>query len=491
MTPQLEPSRLVDGIRSLIDRFKDQLAGPRQATRTQLVRYLALRLDIPEPAAARLFGDLESAGVIVRQTAGLNPVGGFNGDEQHWTIATDHADGRVRQFEPPIPEATDEPELMALELLRAAARRRATDIHIDPFGDEIEIRLRIDGKLEHYRRIEAGIGRHLMAQFKVLANLEPVEPFHAHEGRLRLPVDLHEHDVRITTVPVAGGEAVALRLLSRDQIIRPFTELGLSEAGVRSLREMMGCGEGLILVAGPSGAGKTTTLYSLLHDLDDGRRNIVTIEDPVEYLVPQFLQVEIDTRHGRTPASGLKTVLRMDADVILLAEIRDAETASAALTAASCGKQVLSTVHARDAAAAVTALRQLDIDERSLSSNVRGVIAQRLVRRVCSKCRASRPLTDDERGRFAACGLAAPDSVTTATGCDDCRGTGYAGRVGVFEIAPFDAETAEGIAAGKTERDLRDLLRRRGIGGLRADALAKVAEGSTTLEEIAGTCRDD
>jgi type II secretory ATPase GspE/PulE/Tfp pilus assembly ATPase PilB-like protein len=485
----LEPSRLVDGIRSLVDRFKDELSGSRQATRTQLVRYLARRLEITETAAARLFAELESAGVVFRRDERLDDLDGSADAVQHWTIIADHSDGRVGRLEPPIPELVEESELKALELVRGAVRRRATDVHLDPFGDEIEIRLRIDGKLEHFRRLSATVGRQLMSQFKVLANLDPVEPFHAHEGRLHLPVDFYEYDVRITTVPVAGGEAVALRLLSRDQIIRPLTELGLSDSGVARVREMVGGAEGLVLVSGPSGAGKTTTLYSLIHDLDDGRRNIVTIEDPVEYFVPQFLQIEVDPRHGRTPAGGLRTVLRMDADVILLAEIRDAETAAAALTAAGCGKIVLSTVHARDAAAAITAMRQLNVDERSLASNLRGVIAERLVRRVCTKCRGSRPPTDAERDLFSQGGVEVPETLALAGGCDECRGTGYLGRIGVFEIGPFDADLAEGVAAGKTERELRALLRGKGIGGLRADALAKAAEGLTTVEEIAGIGR--
>jgi len=480
----LAPSRLVEGIQALSDRFRDELSGPRQATRTQLVRFLARRLGISEEAAARLFADLEEAGVVLRRDQPHDGPGEPRFDAQRWSIDLARSDLATAAVQPiASDDGAEEHGLKAIELLRSAIRHGATDLHLDPFGDEIEVRLRIDGRLEHFRRLEATLGRHLMAQFKVLANLEPVEPFHAHEGRLHLPVDLYEYDVRITTVPVASGEAVALRLLGRDQIIRPVSSLGFSEAVIERVRDVLRSAEGMVLVSGPSGAGKTTTLYSLVHELDDGHRNIVTIEDPVEYLMPQFLQIEVDPRHGRTPADALRTVLRMDADVILLAEIRDAETGAAALSAASCGKQVLSTVHARDAAAAVTALRQLNVDDRSAASSVRGVISQRLVRRVCPTCRGSRAPSDDDR-RYFGDGAPPPESLATAVGCNECRGTGYRGRIGVFEIAPLDGPLAEAVAGGRRESELRALMRENGMRGLRADALEKVAAGLTTLEEV-------
>jgi type II secretory ATPase GspE/PulE/Tfp pilus assembly ATPase PilB-like protein len=226
----------------------------------------------------------------------------------------------------------------------------------------------------------------------------------------------------------------------------------------------------------------------LAHHLDDGHRNIVTIEDPVEYLVPQFLQIEVDPRHGRSPASGLKTVLRMDADVILLGEIRDPDTATAAMTAASCGKRVLTTLHARDAAAAITTLRQLNVDDRSTATFVRGVISQRLVRRVCPKCRGFREPSDSDRELFSSEGVRPPEHLAVPVGCSECRGVGYRGRIGMFEIATFDPDLATAVAAGKEERELRRLLRERGIEGLRADGLAKASEGLTTLEEVGTTC---
>jgi type II secretory ATPase GspE/PulE/Tfp pilus assembly ATPase PilB-like protein len=483
MATQLEPARLIDGIQSLLDRFKDELTGPRQATRTQLIRYLARRLGVGEQAAGRIFGELEHAGVIQRRD---QPFDGFGArvETQRWAVDLSQPDGMFLHLEPAAPDAGDEPELKALELLRSAIRHRATDVHLDPFGDEVEIRFRIDGRLEHFRRLDATLGRQVMAQFKVLAELDPVEPFHAHEGRLRLPLDLYEYDVRITTVPVTTGEAVALRLLGRDQIIRPLSGLGLSDAVVEQARAVVRSAEGVVLVAGPAGSGKTTTLYSLVHDLDDGRRNIVTIEDPVEYVVPQFLQIEVDPRHGRSPAASLKTVLRMDADVILLAEIRDAETAAAALMAAGCGKLVLTTVHARDAAAAITVLRQLAVDDWATATNVRGIISERLVRRVCTSCRGERPPTDAEAEFFTAAGAKVPQTLPIAAGCDQCRGTGYSGRVGVFEVARIDADLAEAVASGRRESELRTMLRERGVAGLRSDALEKAADGVTTLEEL-------
>lgn len=479
------PTRLVGAIRSLLNRFRDELSGPRQATRTQLVQFLARELKINEQAACRLFDDLQIAGVIARRDEQLDENGLSHDEGQQWAIDADNQSDAVTGLEPTIQIGlTEGSESNAVELLRRAIRSRATDVHFDPFGDEVEIRFRIDGRLEHYCRLSAAVGRQIMSQLKVLANLDPVDPFHAHEGRLALPIGLSEYDVRITTTPVALGEAVALRLLHRDQIIRPLATLGLSNAGLEQINEALRSGEGLVLVIGPSGAGKTTTLYSLVHHLDDGHRNIMTIEDPVEYLVPQFLQIPVDLRHGRSLASGLKTVLRMDADIVLLGEVRDAETTAATMRAASCGKHIFTTLHARDAAAAVTALRDLNVDNRSLAGSVRAIIAQRLVRRSCSECHGTRAPSEDETRLFDAEGIRLPECLPTVTGCDGCRGTGYCDRVGVFEISLISADVSAAIASGKGEHHLRQLMRTCGAVNLMADGLRKVAEGLTTLEEV-------
>lgn len=475
-------ARIVGAVKALFERFRDELTGPRQATRTDLVHFLARELVVSEEAAGRLFDDFRRSGVIVR---GDEPLGDGElpgGGAQQWAVRLEGADDSFLGLEVPVP--AEAKETQAVELLRRAISLRATDIHLDPFGDEIEVRLRIDGRLEHYCRLSDSIGKQVMSQLQVLAELDPSEPFRSQEGRLRLPIGLSNYDVRITATQVAGGKAVALRLLRREQIIRPLDTLGLAERPFAEMGRLIGPGEGVVLIAGPSGAGKSTTLYSLVHALDDGRRNIVTIEDPVEYFVPAFLQLEIDPKHHISPADRLKTVLRMDPDVILIGEIRDADTAAAAMRAASCGKYVFSTFHSRDAASVVTGLRDLDIDDRSLANNLRAVISQRLVRRLCPHCRGTKTADAADRALFESEGLTAPRELPLKVGCDQCRKMGFRDRIGVFEIAPITPDVVAAIEEGKSERELRQLLRNNGVVSLTYDALRKVVDGVTTLEEV-------
>lgn len=474
-------TRIVSAVKSLLERFRNELTGPRQATRTDLVHFLARELDVSAEAAGKLFDDFRRSGLIVRGDEPLDE-GDLPAGTQQWAVRIEDADTSLGGLEAPV---ADEPkETQAVELLRRAIGLRATDIHFDPYGDEIEVRLRIDGRLEHYCRLSESIGKQVMSQLQVLADLNPSEPFYSQEGRLRLPVALSNYDVRITSTPVAGGKAIALRLLRREQIIRPLDTLGLAERPFAEIGRLIGPGEGVVLIAGPTGTGKSTTLYSLVHALDDGRRNIVTIEDPVEYFVPAFLQLPVDPKHDILSSDRLKTVLRMDPDVILIGEIRDAETAAAAMRAASCGKYVFSTFHSRDAASVVTGLRDLDVDDRSLANNLRAVISQRLVRRLCPHCCGTKPVDSADRGFFESEGITAPQDIPLAVGCDQCRHTGYQDRIGVFEFAPITPDLVAAIEAGKSERELRQLLRNNGVPSLFCDALKKVIHGVTTLEEV-------
>jgi hypothetical protein len=247
---------------------------------------------------------------------------------------------------------------------------------------------------------------------------------------------------------------------------------------------MLRHGEGLILVTGPTNAGKTTTVYSMLHALDNGERNIVTIEDPVEYDMPSFVQMGVDPRHDITMTSGLRTLLRMDPDVVLVGEIRDAETAEIAMRAASSGKRVLSTLHTRDVASTVTALRDLHVDNRSLAGNLAGIVSQRLLRCVCRECCRREAPTEEECELFQRAGRAIPETVPHATGCDHCRGTGYFERVGIFEVAAGLPAVSNAISEGAGEEELRRRLRRDHVPTLVDDALDKVSAGITTADEV-------
>lgn len=475
-------TRIVETVRAMMEHFRDELVGPRQATRTQLVRYLARELEVSEEAAAKLFDDFRKAGVIVRGDEPLDDNDLPASGAQAWAVRLDDPERSIEDVEPTF--AADVPRTQSVDLLLRAIRLRATDVHLDPFGDEFEVRFRIDGRLEHYCRLSGAIGKQVLSQLQVMADLDPSEPFHPHEGRLQLPLGLSEYDIRITTTPVIAGKRAALRLLRRSDIVRPLSTLGFAETNFARVQKLSGPGEGLVLVAGPSGAGKSTTLYSLVRSLDDGHRNIVTIEDPVEYMVPEFAQLQIDPKHGLAVADEVKAVLRMDPDVIMIGEIRDAATAAAAMRAAVCGKYVFSSFHSRDASSVVTGLRGLELDDRTIADNLRAVVSQRLVRRLCAKCAQPRSITDAERELFQREEINAPEEVMNAVGCSECRGTGYHDRIGVFEVVIVEPELAGAIAAGKHERELRQLLRTAGTPSLLSDALTKTSQGFTTLEEV-------
>jgi type II secretory ATPase GspE/PulE/Tfp pilus assembly ATPase PilB-like protein len=316
-----------------------------------------------------------------------------------------------------------------------------------------------------------------------MSDINIAEPFLAKEGRLRLPKSLSDMEVRITTAPVAGGNAVALRLFDRHNIFLPLENLGMSDNGFQAVREMLRLGEGLVLVTGPTGSGKTTTVYSMLEKLGGTDKNIVAVEDPVEFAVPFVRQINVDTAHGITMTSGLRTILRMDPDVVFLGEIRDGEAARIAMRAASSGKYVLSTLHTRDVASTITALRDVDIADRSIAGNLTGIINQRLLRRLCPKCKKPQALTPVHQQRFKIANLPVPDELCVPKGCDACRHTGFQGRTGVFEGALIREAIADAINESDSERNLHELLRSTGVVSLTTDALTKVSAGVTSIDE--------
>lgn len=392
--------------------------------------------------------------------------------------------GDLADFRTDSDRATGGGRPSALVLLRRAIEARATDIHIDPLGNDMEIRLRIDGRLEHYCRLRRDIAHPLATQLKIMADIDIANPFHPQEGRISLPAPLDGFEVRITRVPVIGGESIALRLLNGQHLLRPLNSLGLSTESLDRLHEMLQLGEGVVLVTGPAGSGKTTTAYSMAHGIDDGHRNIVTIEDPPEYRVASFRQMCVDPRHDVTMTSGLRNLLRMDPDVVLVGEIRDAETAEIAMRAASSGKYVFTTLHTRDVASTVTALRDLHIDNRSLAGNLTGIISQRLVRRVCPDCRGQVSVDAATSQLFRGEGIEPPATLPSPQGCRTCRSLGYFERVGIFEVALPTAAIREAIERGAPEDELRQMIRSHGTRSLLADGLAKVRDGITTLDEV-------
>jgi len=372
----------------------------------------------------------------------------------------------------------------ALDLLARAISLRATDIHIDPLEhEEYGVRLRIDGSVISYCAMDQGVAERLIQQYLTLAGVDHAEPFRPREGRLQLPATMQGVEARLTATPVAGGEAMALRLFSKENVFLPLEGLGFSDTGLETVLRMLRGTEGLILVTGPTGSGKTTTVYSMLHTYGKKDCNIVSIEDPVEFDVPFVRQLNVDERHGVTMASGLRTLLRMDPDILFLGEIRDPESASIAMRAASSGRFVFSSLHTRDVASTITAFRDLGGTDHSLAANLVGVVNQRLVRKLCLQCRKAVEPSEPCKEAFASSGLSAPAQVYGPVGCEACRGTGFKGRIGVFECVSFDDDLAQAITRNATEVELRDQIRSRGIASLTTEALKKVGEGLTSFDE--------
>lgn len=376
-------------------------------------------------------------------------------------------------------------EIPAIDLITRASSLRATDVHIDPVStEEYEVRFRIDGQLSSYCVMSKNVAEHLIQQLHVLARLDQAQPFKSREGRLHFPEGTSNLEVRLTSAVVAGGEAVSLRIFSPDRIDLDIQGLGLSDYSLSVMNKLINEARGLVLITGPTGTGKTTTVYSMLSAFRKRNLNIVAIEDPVEFNVSFVRQMSVDEGHGLTMTAGLKTMLRMDPDIVVIGEVRDAEAAAIAMSAANAGRLVLSSMHTRDAAATITALRDLDVDDRSLIGNLSGIINQRLVRRLCRNCRASREPTPQEADQFTKHGVQVPERVFYKVGCDQCQNSGYFGRCGVFETVLFANGFLDTIAAHHSEVVVRNALRQAGVPSLTSDALTKVRDGITSLEEI-------
>lgn len=371
----------------------------------------------------------------------------------------------------------------ALDLIARAVSLRATDIHIDPVEDQYSVRMRIDGRIAPYCNMDQAVANHVIHQYLTLAKMDHAEPFRPREGRLQMPTNMQDIEVRITASPVAGGDAVALRLFSKQNVFLPLTGLGFSGQSLGNVQRMLHGNEGLVLVTGPTGSGKSTTVYSMLQTFASDHHNIVSIEDPVEFAVPFVRQLRVDERHGVTMTSGLRTLLRMDPDIIFIGEIRDSENAGIAFRAASSGHYVFSSLHTRDVASTITALRDLGVDDHSLAGNMVGILNQRLVRRLCAECRRAIVPGDEVGKSFENLGLPVPAQLYEASGCSKCRGTGYRGRCGVFETVVCADGLSEAITGGMAEAEIRQLIRSKGTASLAVDAFEKVREGITSYED--------
>lgn len=374
-------------------------------------------------------------------------------------------------------------------LLLEAVKDGASDIHIEVEEKRLVVRFRIDGVLRDVLEPRRALASQLSSRLKVMGKLDIAEKRLPQDGRVSLRVGAYELDVRISTLPSQFGERVVLRLLDRGQTQLGIGHLGLSEGDRAAFDRIIAAPEGLVLVTGPTGSGKTTSLYAALHALNDRQRNILTVEDPIEYAMDGIGQIQVAAKTGLTFARGLRAILRQDPDVIMVGEIRDGETAKIAVESAMTGHLVLSTLHTNTAIGAVARLIDMGVERFLLAPMVRGLIAQRLVRRLCPSCRAPHVVSEAEAALLGGA-LAAGTEVFEAQGCAECGGTGYRGRVPLYEIVAATGALQAMIHEGASEAALTAEARKSSRSILQ-DGAEKVAGGLTSVGEVARAVREE
>lgn len=387
-------------------------------------------------------------------------------------------------------DADDDAPIIRLinAMLSEAIKLEASDIHIETFEKHLTIRFRIDGVLREILRPQRKLASLLVSRIKVMAKLDIAEKRLPQDGRIGLRIGGRAVDVRVSTMPSSYGERVVLRLLDKNNVRLELKQLGMTDANRAYIADLIRKPHGIILVTGPTGSGKSTTLYAALSEINTKDRNILTVEDPIEYDLEGVGQTQVNPKVDMTFARGLRAILRQDPDVVMVGEIRDLETAQIAVQASLTGHLVLSTLHTNTAIGSITRLRDMGIEPFLLSTSLLAVLAQRLVRTLCPACKQPQMLSEEERVRYEV--PIGTRHLFAAKGCDACNFTGYKGRTGIHELLIVDENVREAIHAGKGELEIERLIRSN-TPSIRADGLQKVLNGETTLEEVLRVTRED
>ena len=368
-------------------------------------------------------------------------------------------------------------------IIQSALQEGASDIHIEPGEKHLKVRMRIDGILFEMMAPPRKMHAALTSRIKIMANLDIAERRLPQDGRIRATVSNRKLDLRVSTVPTGHGEKTVMRILDDRAIQVSLDDLGFSEDTLLIWKKQIEQPHGIILVTGPTGSGKTTTLYGSMRQMDLQRLNVSTVEDPIEYALDGVTQIQTHSAIDMTFARALKALLRQDPDVVMVGEIRDHETASTAVQAALTGHLVLSTLHTNDAPSSITRLINIGVEPFLVGAALNGVLAQRLVRRICPQCAGETPMTEDLRDFLAVHGIDS-ESLPIGQGCDACRQTGYSGRVGLYELLVLDDHLRDLIASNPNVTEFRRICCERGMVTLREDGFRKVSEGRTTVEEV-------
>ncbi len=371
-------------------------------------------------------------------------------------------------------------------IISKALEVHASDIHIEPFAERLNVRYRVDGVLLDAESPPARSTAAVVSRIKVMANLNIAQRRLPQDGRIRLRLQGREIDMRVSTVPTMHGESVVLRILDKGSLALDFEVLGFRDTPLKLLREMLAKPYGIILVTGPTGSGKTTTLYAALNELNSPDRKILTVEDPVEYQLTGINQIQIKPDIGLSFATALRSILRQDPDVIMVGEMRDLETAKIAVQAALTGHKVFSTLHTNDAASSIIRLLEMGVEDYLVTSTLNGVIAQRLVRTLCEHCRDGREVIPKMAAELGLDRLAGVDTpiLYHPVGCTECNDSGYRGRCSILEVMPMNDALGAAVLGDRDAYRLRQVAREQGLASMREDGLNKALRGLTSLEEI-------
>ncbi|RMH61008.1 MAG: type II secretion system protein GspE [Zetaproteobacteria bacterium] len=407
----------------------------------------------------------------------------------------DDADDLAREIEEvgDLLEADDDAPVIRLvnTLISQALKDRASDIHIEPFEQRVKVRFRVDGILHTIVEPPKGVQAALTSRVKVMAGMDIAEKRQPQDGRFRVKIAGRDVDVRVSVLPTAHGERVVMRLLDKGARMLTLPELGMSKQQLSLLRRVIRAPHGIALVTGPTGSGKSTTLYAALMEVDRANRNVMTIEDPIEYQLEGVGQMQVQPKIGVDFAAGLRSILRQDPDIIMIGEIRDLETAEIAVQASLTGHLVMATLHTNDALSSIVRLRDMGVEPYLIASSLLLVQAQRLVRRLCPHCKRARPPRADEIDALEAGALAGVTQIFEPVGCARCMHTGFLGRIAIYEMSMISERMRDLIHAGEGLPGLRALAAKEGMRSLRADGARHVAEGITTIDEVLRVAREE
>jgi len=454
---------------------------------------------LSDPLNVALLDDLAfTAGVPVKGVV-ADPAAVQSAVDKHYQESADLGRGKIKELVDELQQAGGRIDLEDSKAMAAAApvvkllnyilyqaiRDKASDIHLEPFETEFKIRYRVDGSLYELEAPPPHLAQALIARVKVMSELDIAETRMPQDGRIELTVGGRSVDLRVSTLPTMYGESTVMRILDRSVVALELDNLGLDKGVIDTLRHYTALPHGIFLVTGPTGSGKTTTLYAMLNEANRESTKIITVEDPVEYDLEGIVQVPVNEEIGVSYAQVLRTILRQDPDVILVGEIRDRETAQTAIEASLTGHLVFSTLHTNDAPSAVTRLIDIGIEPFLLTATLQGVLAQRLVRRICGECRevyepGDRVLRELQLRKEEVAGA----TFAYGKGCETCNFTGYRGRMAVTEVMPMDDHLRQLVLDGASTSQLADAAAERGMTGLRASGLKAVFAGATTVEEI-------